>query len=150
MRRVKRGAGTEVRLAADLAALPDLPLADLKARWATLYGSAPPARLSRAILVRAIAYRLQERVHGGLSPVVKRRLMGDERSGPRRHRPRLSAGTRLLREWQGVTHEVMVLDDGVSYAGQTWRSLSAVARAITGTRWSGPAFFGIKANGPGA
>jgi len=135
-------------LADKLAALPDLPLDGLKEQWETLYGNSPPSRLGRTMMVRGIAYRLQEQIYGGLKPVTRRRLM---RTAEEIHSGRapsspitLKPGTRLLREWQGVTHEVIILEKGVQYRDKTWTSLSAVAREITGTRWSGPLFFGLK------
>ncbi|MCB9617762.1 MAG: DUF2924 domain-containing protein [Sandaracinus sp.] len=136
-------------LAAELAALPDLPRAELKQRWQELYGIPCPVRMSRKLLRYAIAYRLQERVYGGLDKKTLRRLekaaasLAAGRSlGPAG--PRIKPGTRLLREWQGTVHEVIVLEKGVRYRGKAWPSLSAVAREITGARWSGPRFFGLK------
>lgn len=149
--RKKHRDGADRVLAEELAALPDLPLDDLKRRWRDLYGAPPPSRLGRALIVRAIAYRLQEQAFGGLKPATHRRLaraaeeIGTGRS-PSAPPVTIKPGTRLLREWQGVTHEVIVLEDGVRYCGETWASLSAVAREITGARWSGPRFFGLKGN----
>ena len=143
-------------LASDLAALDDLPLNKLKERWSDLYGSACPPGMSRNILVRAIAYRIQERALGGLDRSTRRRLdraAADLAAGrnPAPFAPKIKSGTRLLREWQGKVHEVIILDKGVEYRGESWPSLSAVAREITGTRWSGPRFFGLKGvpNGQG-
>jgi len=137
-------------LAAELAGLADLSLEDLKRRWTELYGSPPPARLGRRLMTRAVAYRLQEQVLGGLGVATLRRLARaaeDIAAGRALSRPRIKPGTRLLRTWQGVTHEVIVLDSGVRYGGRDWRSLSAVAREITGARWSGPRFFGLDRHG---
>jgi hypothetical protein len=105
--------------------------------------------MSRNILVRAIACRIQERALGGLNPSTRRRLdraAADLAAGRTAARlaPKIKPGTRLLREWQGKVHEVIVLEKGVEYRGKSWPSLSAVAREITGTRWSGPRFFGLK------
>jgi hypothetical protein len=107
--------------------------------------------MSRRLLVRALAYRIQERVLGGLDLATRRRLeraAQDLEAGRRRRSPSktIEPGTRLLREWKGVVHEVLVLEDGVDYRGESWSSLSAVAREITGTRWSGPRFFGLTAS----
>ncbi len=152
-RRANRREGAAGTLARDLAALPGLPLDDLKARWRELYGTPPPPKLSRKLMVRAIAYRLQEQALGGLGPVTRRRLaraaedIGAGRP-PSAGSSTIKPGTRLLREWQGVTHEVTILETGVQYRGETWASLSAVAREITGTRWSGPVFFGLKGRRP--
>ncbi|HZH27421.1 MAG TPA: DUF2924 domain-containing protein [Azospirillaceae bacterium] len=136
------------RLARDLAELPGLPLDVLKRRWRELYGAPPPLRLGRALMVRAVAHRLQENALGGLKPSLARQLAraaGDLAAGRPVAAPgTVKPGTRLLREWQGVTHEVVVVETGVRYRGRTWRSLSEVARAITGARWSGPRFFGLK------
>ncbi len=135
-----------------LAALPDLPLEELKSRWRTLYGTPPPPRLGRALMIRAIAYCLQEQALGGLRPATRRRLArAAEEIGagrpPSAPKTRIKPGTRLLREWHGVTHEVIVLETGFRYRGKIWASLSAVAREITGTRWSGPRFFGLHGKG---
>jgi hypothetical protein len=139
------------RLARDLASLPRLSREELLARWRVLYGTAPPSHISRPILIRAIAYRMQERVLGGLKPATRKllqRVAEEARAGgPVTAAPIrvLKPGTRLLREWQGVTHEVIVLEDGVLFRGKRYRSLSEVARVITGSRWSGPRFFGLRA-----
>lgn len=146
---MRRRAADRDGLARELAGLPDLSLDALKQRWQELYGAAPPARLGRVLMIRAIAHRLQENALGGLKPAVARqcaRATEDLAAGRAVAAPASSVkpGTRLLREWQGTTHEVIVLDEGVRYQGRTWRSLSEVARAITGARWSGPRFFGLK------
>ena len=100
--------------------------------------------------MRMLAYRLQEKAEGGLSPGTRNRLRGLSgqigSAGGRASRPtsRLKVGTRLIREWKGQTYVVSVLEDGVEYRDKRYGSLSEVARAITGTRWSGPAFFGLK------
>ncbi len=148
-RRAAHREGAAEAVAGDLAALPNLSREALKARWWELFGSTPPSRLGRALMIRGIAYRLQEQELGGLKSTVRRRLaqaaedIAAGRSRPASP-PAIKPGTRLLREWQGVTHEVIVLEGCVQYCGQTWRSLSAVAREITGARWSGPLFFGLK------
>jgi hypothetical protein len=136
-------------LAADLAALEELSRAELRQRWEDLYGTPCPTHMSRQLLLRALAYRMQEQALGGLDRATRRRLdraaedlaAGRPLAAPA---PKIKPGTRLLREWQGVVHEVIVLDRGVQYRDQSWPSLSAVAREITGTRWSGPRFFGLK------
>jgi len=136
-------------LEAELELLDELPRSELKKRWESLFGTSCPARMSRIFLVRALAHRLQEGVHGGLDRATQRRLdkaAADLKAGRAMvpAAPTTKPGTRLLREWQGTVHEVIVLEKGVQYRDQTWPSLSAVARAITGTRWSGPRFFGLK------
>jgi hypothetical protein len=133
-----------------LASLRLLPIKRLKKQWRLLYGSEPPHRVSRELLTRAVAYRIQEQALGGLKPSTRRlleRLVGDARSGrPLTLSPcaPASAGTVLMRDWQGTTHEVKVLDRGVLYKRKRYRSLSEVARLITGSRWSGPLFFGLR------
>ena len=146
MARRKRGGET---LGADLEALRELSREELKRRWHRLYGSPCPAHMSRILLLRALAHRMQEQALGGLDGATRRRLdravkdlaTGRPSAGST---PKIKPGTRLLREWQGVVHEVIVLESSVHYCGETWPSLSAVAREITGARWSGPRFFGLK------
>ena len=137
-------------LANQLASLA-LGTAALRDHWRDLYGSEAPPALWRSLLIRALAYRLQEQVYGALKPATRRWLeqVADDVSAGRPIRPEpangVKPGTRLLREWQGVTHEVVVTENGVLYRGERYRSLSQVARLITGSRWSGPLFFGLKA-----
>jgi hypothetical protein len=137
-----------------LARLPELALSELRQQWRTLYKSEASPHLSRELLLRAVAYRLQEVALGGLRPARQRQLRQlahqFKETGEIRRRPslELKAGTRLVREWQGRTYEVLVLDEGFSWQGTHYRSLSAVARKITGTPWSGPLFFGLKQNRP--
>jgi hypothetical protein len=137
-------------LSRKLASLRSLPIKRLKKQWRLLYGSEPPHRVSRELLTRAVAYRIQEQVLGGLKPSTRRlleRLASDARVGKSLTlsscAPLVSAGTVLMRDWQGITHEVQVLDRGVLYKRKRYRSLSEVARLITGSRWSGPLFFGL-------
>jgi hypothetical protein len=133
-----------------LARLPELDLGELREQWRSLYKSDASPHLSRELLLRAVAYRMQEVALGGLRPERQRQLrqfaqdLKESREGRIRPRPELSSGTRLVREWQGRTYEVLVLDDGFSWQGTSYRSLSALARKITGTAWSGPLFFGLK------
>jgi len=135
-----------------LARLPELDLGELRQQWRALYKSEASPHLSRELLVRAVAYRMQEIAVGGLRPGQQRQLrqfarqLKENREEPIRARPELKPGTRLVREWQGRTYEVLVLDGGFSWQGTSYRSLSAVARKITGTPWSGPLFFGLKPN----
>ncbi|MGB0061851.1 DUF2924 domain-containing protein [Candidatus Binatus sp.] len=133
-----------------LASLKSSSIAELKQQWQALYHSSPPHRISRELLTRAVAYRIQEQVYGGLKPSTRRlliRLARDARSG-RSLKPGPSsaapAGTVLMREWHGVTHEVRVLDRGVLYKRKRYRSLSEVARVISGAHWNGPQFFGLR------
>jgi hypothetical protein len=133
-----------------LASLKSSSIAELKQQWQAVYHSEPPHRISRELLTRAVAYRIQERVYGGLKPSTRKmllRLADDARSGrPLRPQPSSAApaGTVLMREWHGVTHEVRVLDRGVLYKRKRYRSLSEVAQLITGAHWNGPQFFGLR------
>ena len=135
-----------------LARLPELNLGELRREWRTLYKTEASPHLSRELLVQAVAYRMQEVALGRLRPGPQRQLRqiaqqfkqnGAANTPPR---PELRPGTRLVREWQGRTYEVLVLDDGFSWQDTHHRSLSALARKITGTAWSGPLFFGLKPN----
>jgi hypothetical protein len=137
------------RIREALTRLPTCNRAELNAEWLRLYRTKPPARLGRNLLMAAIAYRLQEQVLGGLQPELRRQLRataGRPRHGgePALAAPRLKLGTKLLRDWQGHTHEVVVGENGFLWQQAQYRSLSQIARAITGTRWSGPVFFGLK------
>jgi len=133
-----------------LASLKACSITELKEQWRALYSSEPPHRISRELLTRAVAYRIQEQVCGGLKPSTRRlllRLANDARSGrPLRPEPAPAApaGTVLMREWRGVTHEVRVLDRGVLYKRKRYRSLTEVAQLITGAHWNGPPFFGLR------
>jgi len=147
--REQSSGGRAERISAEIAALASLDLKDLKSRWRELYDTEAPPRISRELLTRAIAYRLQEREFGGLEPATRRLLerVAADRSS---RRARLSLarkatpGSLLIREWRGVAHQVTVHQDGVVYRGKRYGSLSEVARLITGTRWSGPVFFGLR------
>lgn len=138
--------------AAQIDELAKLPLAALRQRWTQLFGSPAPAAARSDYLVRAIAFHIQVKVECGAAPAAARRLKKrigglsvDSEVALNRSR-KLRPGTRLLREWQGDTHEVTVLEGGYRHLGVTYRSLSEIARLITGARWSGPLFFGLKGN----
>jgi hypothetical protein len=133
-----------------LAALKSLPMPALKQQWRDLFDTEPPP-FNRRFLESRLAYRIQELAYGGLKPETIKRLeaLADDRGDDhptRRHRSvaRPVAGTQLVREWQGTEHRVTVLDHGFEYQGRPFKSLSAIARAITGTRWNGWLFFGLK------
>jgi hypothetical protein len=136
---------------ARLAALKTTPTPDLKAQWRELFASEPPP-FNRRYLESRLAYRIQELAYGGLKPETIRRLekLGEDLDGgnPIKRRIRTDikpiTGTRLLREWQGVEQIVTVTADGFEWQGRPYQSLSAIARAITGTRWNGWVFFGLK------
>jgi hypothetical protein len=135
-------------IAARLAALPQTPTRELEAMWNELYGK-PALAFSRSYLVSRLAYRIQELAYGGLKPATRAKLDAladglDPKQARKRTPARLIAGTRLCREWHGVEHVVTVLQNGFDYEGRRYASLSAVARAITGTRWNGPLFFGLR------
>jgi len=137
------------QLAQEIKRVAALGVPALRQRWAALFGDDPSPSLGRVLLIRAIAYRLQEKSFGGLKPSTQRLLdrVADNRSNDAPldiPKPRASAGTVLIREWRGASHRVTVLDSDVVYQGRRYKSLSQVARAITGSRWSGPLFFGLK------
>ena len=135
-----------------VAELPTLPTPKLKAMWRELTGTEPPP-YNRTFLVKRLAYRIQELAFGGLSVQAERRLddLVDELDGKKKPKAKdMTApivGTKLIREWQGVLQEVTALADGFEWQGRRYQSLSAVARAITGTRWNGPLFFGLRKHG---
>jgi hypothetical protein len=141
-------AAREIELARMLEALSDLSPDELRKEWRRLYRTQPP-RLSRDLLARAIAYRIQELRYGGLSKGTSRKLAAlvqarwSDAETPPQGTQRIRAGARLVREWNGRTHTVTVEEEGFTYAGRNYRSLSAIAREITGARWSGPRFFGL-------
>jgi hypothetical protein len=136
---------------ARLVALKSMPTLELKKQWRQLFETEPPA-FNRRYLESRLAYRIQELAYGGLKPETVRRLekLGEELDGgnvaTRKIRADLKpiAGTRLIREWQGVEHLVTVTTDGFEWQGRPYTSLSAIARAISGTRWNGWTFFGLK------
>jgi hypothetical protein len=141
---------------ARIAALKETPTPELKRQWRDLFETEPPP-YNRRFLESRLAYRIQELAYGGLKPETTRRLeaLGEEFDGgkvalrKRRADDRPIAGTRLIREWQGVEHCVTVLTDGYEWQGRPYKSLSAVARAITGTQWNGWTFFGVRRPGAG-
>ena len=133
-----------------LAGLKVATTPDLKQQWRELYGREPPPH-NRAYLQSRLAYRIQELAYGGLKPETVKRLqvLGEQLDGgnPLMRRIRGDdkpvAGTRLVRDYQGVQHTITVLIDGYEWQGRPYQSLSAIARAITGTRWNGWTFFGL-------
>jgi hypothetical protein len=141
---------------AQLAALKSTPTPKLKEKWRELFDSEPPG-YNRRFLESRLAYRIQELAYGGLSKQTIARLeaLGEQLDGGkievRRKRTddRPISGTRLIREYQGIEHCVTVRDADFEYQGRPYKSLSAIARAITGTRWNGPVFFGVRRSGTG-
>ena len=129
---------------ADIRDLEAMSRKDLLPLWQQVFGGPAPKGLSQSLLRRFLAFELQARRHCGLSAKVKRVLEKGTDVAAQPQSPMLKPGGRLLREWNGVTHVVDVTDDGFVWRGETWRSLSAIAREITGAHWSGPRFFGLK------
>lgn len=134
-----------------IAKLRVLSRSELLDLWQELYNKAAPPGIRREILVPFLAYRIQENAYGGLKPTalaelrrIARALDRNRRSNEPLGRPRIKPGTRLFRQWRGHTHEVFVTESGYEYRQVSYRSLSEIARRITDTRWSGPAFFGLK------
>ncbi len=155
----KREQAQRASVLQQVAALDGMPTPDLKARWRELYGNEPP-RFNRQFLIKRLAYRIQELAYGGLSEQTRSRMHrvlteeGYNDLGVKKGRralagseARLPPGTLLVREWDGRRHEVRVVDGGFEYQGLPFRSLSAVASHITGTRWNGPKWFGLRRDG---
>lgn len=146
---------TKDQVERELAALDIMDSRALRQRWRDVYGTEPPPKIQSGLLRLAVAYCIQEKAFGGLKPSTKRKLesyaalAADRRArgfkAKEHNSPTLSIGTQLLREWSGTTHLVDVVDDGFLWKGRTFRTLSAVAGAITGSKWSGPRFFGLNA-----
>ena len=136
-------------LTSELAALSEMDAPELRAEWRRLYRSHPPKMLRRDLLELGVAWKLQERVLGGLSAATKRQLaelartMATKSDLAKSRKVTLKPGARLVRAWGGETHEILVVEDGFLWRGTTWRSLSVIAREMTGTHWSGPRFFGL-------
>lgn len=132
----------------EIASLCDLDLPALRERWRGLFGNPAPKSLRRALLIKACAYQIQVEAFGGLSAATKKRLREvaeAARTGADvLATPRIKPGTQLLRSWQGKTHTVRAVADGFEWNGRRFGSLSAVAKAITGTNWNGLSFFGLK------
>lgn len=134
-----------------LAGITRLDMPALRAAWEHQFGRPPPMSLSRRFLELAASYHVQAKVYGGLKPALRRRLLqaATSQSKPgtdapaRKRSAKLAPGSRLVRDWQGRSHSVEVAEDGFLYAGRRYRSLSEIARTITGARWSGPRFFGL-------
>ncbi|WP_264713574.1 DUF2924 domain-containing protein [Limobrevibacterium gyesilva] len=133
----------------EIARLAEASTHDLRIEWRRTHRTEPPASLSRDLLLRALAYALQERAQGGLNQTTKRMLAalsqktgpgGGSAPGPE---AALKPGVRLVREWRGEAHAVLVLEGGYEYQARRYRSLTQIAKLITGAHWSGPRFFGI-------
>jgi hypothetical protein len=142
---------TEANLASELELIPDLSREQLVEEWKKIYGRPPPKGFGRRILELSAGYHLQVAMYGGLKPAVVKRLKayaesdtekGGSKQAPVKQRT-LSEGSRLVREWHGNTYVVDVLETGFLFDGQTYKSLSKVAKEITGAHWSGRRFFGL-------
>ena len=142
---------TQDPILARLTALKSMSVNDLKAEWQAMF-DAPAPNNSRTFLESRLAYRIQELTYGGPDKQTRRLLdlLADEVEGTLTRKAQIAdprnpvVGTKLIREWDGVEHTVTVLKDGFDWGGQRYKSLSAVARAITGTRWNGYRFFGLR------
>ena len=142
--------GQHKTLEAEIRRLPDLSLAELRDRWKTVFGNPAPLSLRRKFLARAVAYQMQVEAYGGVSNSTKRRLR-EIAEAVRRGNPdaagiarQIRPGTQMIRQWRDETHIVTAIAGGFEWNGQFYKSLSAVAKEITGTNWNGYAFFGIK------
>ncbi len=144
----RKRAATEA-LATELAGFSEMDAPQLRAEWRRLYRSHPPKMLRRDMLELGVAWKLQERVLGGLSAATKRQLaelaktMATKSDLAKARKVTLKPGARLVRAWGGETHEVLVIEGGFLWRGKTWKSLSVITREMTGTHWSGPRFFGL-------
>ena len=132
----------------EIAGLVDRSTQELRRAWLTLHHAGPPLGLSRDLIIRGLADKLQQRAHGGPSRALQRRLQilaGEFEKGARSFDPGiiLKTGATLVRQWRGFTHTVLVREDGFEYEGQRYRSLTVIAEQITGAHWSGPRFFGL-------
>ena len=134
-----------------LAQLRSMSRQQLLDLWEKLYRKPAPTGFKRDLMVPFLAYRIQENAYGGLKPSTRSELRGIARRMEKSSsanqqicQPRIKSGTRFLRKWRGETHEVVVTESGYEYRRASYKSLSEIARKITGTRWSGPAFFGLR------
>ena len=133
----------------EIAALAQMPRAELQECWQKLHSSEPPAHISRELMACAIAHKIQEKEYGGLDKSTRRRLralarvLETEGSLPTVSGPILKAGAKLVREWHGRTYRVVALEEGFEFEGRRYRSLSKIACEITGAHWSGQRFFGL-------
>jgi len=140
---------TSETIAAEVAALSLLTHRELRLAWRRYYKAYPPKFLNRNVIELGVAWKIQERAFGGLDAATKRQLdaLADELDAKsditRPKQLELRPGARLVRDWRGEIHEVLVTEEGFQWRGRSWRSLSLIAKEITGTHWSGPRFFGL-------
>lgn len=139
------------QLSEKIAILPGMDKGDLIEIWNKVFPAPPPPTLRKQLIVPILAYRLQEKAYGGLSNTARKRLREIADSLARakvfpidKRSPEVQTGSKFIRSWGGEMHEVFATDGGYQYRGQSFKSLSSIARQITGTRWSGPAFFGLR------
>ena len=161
MRRTTRGQSGAVSAPPDfpaperINAVAELPIGDLRQAWSEAWGAPPPKGARRRLLMLGIAWKWQAAIHGGLPKSLERRLAAleaghlrggavDGAASARTAIRRLMPGARLIRVWKGDRHEVQVTETGYLWRGHSWKSLSAIARAITGCPRNGPAFFGLR------
>jgi hypothetical protein len=141
---------TEPTIEVELEVLGRLPIAQLRERWRAIFRKGPPPAFGPDLLRRRIAYHIQEQAYGGLNPSARRvldRLVNSvaKTSTGRIQLPRrIKSGSVLIREWKGKTYRAIVTNDGYIYEGENYKTLSEIARMITGTRWNGPRFFGLR------
>jgi hypothetical protein len=135
-----------------LAELESMPAPGLRRLWQELIGNSVASGLRRELLIPILAYKLQEKAYGGLKPNTRTQLrrlaalLAADKSAPLTRESRFKPGTRLIREWRGETHEVTIHASGYEYRGREFATLSEIANLISGTRWSGPLFFGTKSS----
>ncbi|HLW92528.1 MAG TPA: DUF2924 domain-containing protein [Roseiarcus sp.] len=140
---VRRGVRPVADLGAELERIATMTIDELRTLWRARSGQGPPESFSKDLVARALAYRVQEQHLGGLDRQMRKLLASLATSGEKPPR-RLKVGSVIIREHQGVTHEVLVVPGGFCWRGKTYSSLSTIAKAITGTTWNGPRFFGLK------
>ena len=142
--------GADPAVEAELDRLPAMPIADLRKRYRELFRTEPPKAFGPDLLRRSIAHTIQEKAYGGLPPATRRLLdqmvkAASAKPNGRLELPRrIKPGSELVRTWNRRTYRVKVMADGFAYDGKTFASLSEIATAITGTRWNGPRFFGLR------
>ena len=141
---------SDLSLDAHIASLASMSAAKLRVEWQRVHGPPPPKGLGPSLLARGIAYKLQEQAYGGLPPALQRELarlaQQLERTGELdvERQLKLKSGTRLVREWRGRTCHVTVLEEGYQFEKRRYASLSQIAQEVTGSKWSGPLFFGLR------
>jgi len=143
--------GMNADISKEIVQLPGFSRQQLLDLWLKVYCRAAPPGIRRELMVPFLAYRIQENAYGGLKPAIRSQLLRiarDLEKTPSKKQlilqPKAKSGTRIFRKWRGESHEVLITESGYEYRGAQFKSLSGIARKITGTRWSGPSFFGLK------